>query len=237
MPKRLSIQDLDAGRVQTAEIGIGGNRVAAQQDRLALAAIQRVRIQRAGGFLGEGRASGQPEAKARQYSHWSQRIRPPYASTPSAYYAVTEQAVAERTKIWDGFGAAYELATETPVALRGGDVESGGMHLFSIADRTVSMRDLLTDLGSPLQERIVHALLTAIELDESGTRVTRCVLSANGGEVLARPRVLILACGRGALRLTWVQRGGGRPMKAEAFLRGAPIAVGSRLGEPCPATG
>jgi methionyl-tRNA formyltransferase len=55
------------------------------------------------------------------------------------------------------------------------------------------------------------------------------------GEVLDdRPTI---ACGEGALRLTRVQRAGGKPLSAEAFLRGFPLAVGGRLGTPCPATG
>jgi methionyl-tRNA formyltransferase len=45
-----------------------------------------------------------------------------------------------------------------------------------------------------------------------------------------------VACGEGCLELTSVQRPGGRPMPAEAFLRGFPMPVGTRLGRPCPAT-
>jgi methionyl-tRNA formyltransferase len=47
---------------------------------------------------------------------------------------------------------------------------------------------------------------------------------------------MTIACGAGALRLTEVQRAGGRPMSAEAFLRGFRLPVGARLGTPCPAT-
>ena len=47
---------------------------------------------------------------------------------------------------------------------------------------------------------------------------------------------LTIACGEGALRLTRVQRAGGRPMSAADFLRGFPLPVGARLGSPCPAT-
>lgn len=41
---------------------------------------------------------------------------------------------------------------------------------------------------------------------------------------------LTIACGEGALRLTRVQRAGGRPMASEAFLRGFHLQVGARLG-------
>ena len=54
------------------------------------------------------------------------------------------------------------------------------------------------------------------------------------GEVL--DEILTVACGEGALALTSVQRPGGRPMPAEAFLRGFAVPVGTRLGRPCPAT-
>ena len=47
---------------------------------------------------------------------------------------------------------------------------------------------------------------------------------------------LTVACGTGSLELTEVQRPGGKPMAAEAFLRGFPVPVGTRLGQPCPAT-
>jgi methionyl-tRNA formyltransferase len=47
---------------------------------------------------------------------------------------------------------------------------------------------------------------------------------------------LTVACGEGALRLTKVQRAGGKPMAADAFLRGFHLPVGARLGTPCPAT-
>jgi methionyl-tRNA formyltransferase len=54
------------------------------------------------------------------------------------------------------------------------------------------------------------------------------------GEVLDER--LTVVCGEGLLELTLVQRPGGRPMAAEAFLRGYPVPVGTRLGRPCTAT-
>ncbi|HZB92875.1 MAG TPA: methionyl-tRNA formyltransferase, partial [Stellaceae bacterium] len=45
---------------------------------------------------------------------------------------------------------------------------------------------------------------------------------------------LAIACGEGALRLLRLQRAGRAPLAAETFLRGYPIAAGTRL--PCPAT-
>ncbi|WP_340109813.1 methionyl-tRNA formyltransferase [Pikeienuella sp. HZG-20] len=40
---------------------------------------------------------------------------------------------------------------------------------------------------------------------------------------------LAIACGSGAVRLTRLQRAGGAPMEAEAFLRGRPVAAGAIL--------
>jgi methionyl-tRNA formyltransferase len=47
---------------------------------------------------------------------------------------------------------------------------------------------------------------------------------------------MTIACGEGALRLTRLQRAGGKPMTADAFLRGFHLPVGARLGASCPAT-
>ena len=54
------------------------------------------------------------------------------------------------------------------------------------------------------------------------------------GEVLDER--LTVACGEGCLEVSLVQRPGGRPMPAEAFLRGFAVPVGTRLGRPCRAT-
>lgn len=47
------------------------------------------------------------------------------------------------------------------------------------------------------------------------------------GEIL--DEALTVACGTGAIRLTQVQRAGGRPVSADEFLRGAKLGHGSRL--------
>jgi methionyl-tRNA formyltransferase len=40
---------------------------------------------------------------------------------------------------------------------------------------------------------------------------------------------LTIACGDGAIRIVELQRAGGKPMRAEDFLRGTPVAAGTRL--------
>ncbi|WP_454847998.1 methionyl-tRNA formyltransferase [Rhizobium binxianense] len=47
------------------------------------------------------------------------------------------------------------------------------------------------------------------------------------GEVLADG--LLVACGSGAVRLTKLQKAGGKPLAAADFLRGTPLAAGTRL--------
>ena len=41
---------------------------------------------------------------------------------------------------------------------------------------------------------------------------------------------LTVGCGEGAVRIVELQRAGGRPMPAEEFLRGTPVAPGARIG-------
>lgn len=51
------------------------------------------------------------------------------------------------------------------------------------------------------------------------------------GEIVEAGREgIVVACGRGAYRITRLQRQGGKPMDADAFLRGFQLSAGSRLG-------
>jgi methionyl-tRNA formyltransferase len=43
---------------------------------------------------------------------------------------------------------------------------------------------------------------------------------------------LTIACHDGAIRILELQRAGGKPMRAEEFLRGTPVAAGSVVGRP-----
>ena len=58
-------------------------------------------------------------------------------------------------------------------------------------------------------------------------RTTRGEGSGMPGTVLDEH--LTVACGDGAVRIVELQRAGGKPMKAEEFLRGTPVAPGTRL--------
>jgi len=50
------------------------------------------------------------------------------------------------------------------------------------------------------------------------------------GEVLDREDGLVVACGKGAYRITQLQQEGRRPMDAASFLRGRPLPPGTRMG-------
>jgi methionyl-tRNA formyltransferase len=60
------------------------------------------------------------------------------------------------------------------------------------------------------------------------------VLRTTKGDGLGEPGRLLdehltVACGSGALRVVELQRAGGKPMPADEFLRGTPVAPGSTL--------
>jgi methionyl-tRNA formyltransferase len=89
------------------------------------------------------------------------------------------------------------------------------------------------DPGRPAEElaRTVRALTPHIgayleigEGERLGVRRARAVdVSVKQGEVRAEWGALLLGCCRGALRLEVVQPPGGKPMAADAYLRGHPV--------------
>jgi len=72
----------------------------------------------------------------------------------------------------------------------------------------------------------IGAYLEDGEGERLGVRRARAVeLGVELGEVRAERGALLLGCGRGALRLEVVQPPGGKPMAADAYLRGHPVPV------------
>jgi methionyl-tRNA formyltransferase len=73
------------------------------------------------------------------------------------------------------------------------------------------------------------------ELPGAGAPAARIkVLHTTRGEGTATPGIVIddkltVACGDGSVRILELQRAGRQPMKAEEFLRGTPLAAGTRL--------
>jgi methionyl-tRNA formyltransferase len=70
----------------------------------------------------------------------------------------------------------------------------------------------------------------AIEGEPARVKILRCELAHGSGSAgdLLDDR-LTVACGEGAIRIRELQRSGGKPMKAEEFLRGTPIKAGARV--------
>jgi methionyl-tRNA formyltransferase len=99
----------------------------------------------------------------------------------------------------------------------------------------VEAPERLLDPGRPAAElaRTVRALTPHVgaylELGEDsrlGVRRARAVdVNVKQGELKAEWGALLLGCCRGALRLEVVQPPGGRPMAADAYLRGHPVPV------------
>jgi methionyl-tRNA formyltransferase len=70
----------------------------------------------------------------------------------------------------------------------------------------------------------VGAYLETSDGERLGVRRARPVdVGVRAGEVRAEWGALLLGCGRGALRLEVVQPAGGKPMAADAYLRGHPL--------------
>jgi hypothetical protein len=135
----------------------------------------------------------------RNSSHWwrTQRLIPEEPPA-EAYYVVGTDSVEERREIWERLGLRYRLVETAPEALHGGLADTSDVQTFSIADRTVSMREVVGRLADGLQNRMLSARLESIELAADGGSVSSCTLSVGNQEILVRPQVLILACGRGA---------------------------------------
>jgi len=142
---------------------------------------------------------------------WHDRIRAPYAPGPPVHYCVPGDVAPERRRLWHRLGLRHETA-DTPQALKGGEADGADVRLFSIDDRLVSLRALLFELADSLQDRMIRARLTSIELDDTGTRVVSCGLSSETGALSIRPRILLLACGR----------------ETQPLLRAAHTATGNR---------
>ena len=87
-------------------------------------------------------------------------------------------------------------------------------------------------------ERLVRALAPApgawcaIAGERVKVREAELVADGAGAPATVLDGALAVACGTGALRLLRLQRAGRRAMAADAFLRGFPIAPGTRLAVP-----
>jgi methionyl-tRNA formyltransferase len=104
--------------------------------------------------------------------------------------------------------------------------------------RKIGREDASLDWSQPAPtlERSVRALRpspgASTTLQGERIKVWRArVVDGQGtpGSVLAVGDALVVACGSGALAITELQRAGGKPLPAAAFLRGRTVPRGSRL--------
>jgi methionyl-tRNA formyltransferase len=123
-----------------------------------------------------------------------------------------------------------------------GALERGSLQLTPQPDAGVTYAakidkgETRIDWGKPWRD--VHDRIRGLSpfpgawFEHTGARIK--VLRSTRGEGAGAPGAVLddrltIACGEGAVRLTEVQRAGKQPMKVEEFLRGAKLAVGTRL--------
>ncbi len=122
---------------------------------------------------------------------------------------------------------AFDLLAEQKLALTEQDEEAA-----TYAEK-IGPEERRLDPGRPAVElaRVVRALtphvgayLETSDGERLGVRRARPVdVGVRAGEVKAEWGALLLGCGQGALRLEVVQPAGGKPMAADAYLRGHPL--------------
>jgi methionyl-tRNA formyltransferase len=159
-------------------------------------------------------------------------------------------ALAERIAVTDAMTAADLHDTLAPLgaglmARAMGALERGDLRLTPQSDRGVTYAakidkaEARIDWAKPARAvlRHIHGLSPfpgawcemPIE-GEARVKILRCELAASSGAPgELRDERLTIACKEGAIRILELQRAGRQPMKAEDFLRGAPLKPPARL--------
>jgi methionyl-tRNA formyltransferase len=160
-------------------------------------------------------------------------------------------AMAERLAITDKMTAADLHDALAPLGadlmVRAiGALERGRLQLTKQSDQGVTYAAKIDKAEARIDwSRQAHAVLRhihglspfpgawcemAVEAEPARVKILRCELADGAGasgDVLDDH--LMVACGDGAIRILELQRAGGRPMKAEEFLRGTPLKPPMRL--------
>jgi methionyl-tRNA formyltransferase len=108
------------------------------------------------------------------------------------------------------------------------DGEATYAEKIGAAERRLDPARPATELARAVRALTPHvgAYLEIGEENRLGVRRARAVdVGVRQGEMKAEWGALLLGCGRGALRLEVVQPPGGKPMAADAYLRGHPVPV------------
>jgi methionyl-tRNA formyltransferase len=160
-------------------------------------------------------------------------------------------AMAERLAITDSMTAAdlhdalAPLGADLMVRAMGA-LERGRLQLAKQSEEGVTYAakiekaEARIDWNKPAREvlRHIHGLSPfpgawcemAIEAEQTRVKILRCELadgSGSPGDLLDDH--LTVACGQGAIRIFELQRAGGKPMKAQEFLRGTPLKAGAHV--------
>jgi methionyl-tRNA formyltransferase len=124
---------------------------------------------------------------------------------------------------------AFESQETGQLALREQDDEEATYaEKIEPAERRLDPSRPATELARTVRALTPHvgAYLDLGNGDRLGVRRARAVdVGVRTGKVRAEWGALLLGCARGALRLEVVQPPGGRPMAADAYLRGHPVPV------------
>jgi methionyl-tRNA formyltransferase len=160
-------------------------------------------------------------------------------------------AMAERIAITDGMTAADLHDALAPLGadlmVRAiGALERGKLQLTKQSDQGVTYAAKIDKAEARIDwTKPAHAVLRHIhglspfpgawcemglEAEPARVKILRCEIADGAGaagDVLDDR--LMVACGDGAIRILELQRAGGRPMKAEEFLRGTPLKPPMRL--------
>ena len=122
---------------------------------------------------------------------------------------------------------AFDLLAEERLELVDqDDAESTYAEKIDPAERRLDPSRPAAELARTVRALTPHvgAYLEADDGNRLGVQRARAVdVGVKTGEVKAEWGALLLGCGRGALRLEVVQPPGGKPMAADAYLRGHPV--------------
>jgi methionyl-tRNA formyltransferase len=122
---------------------------------------------------------------------------------------------------------AFDLLAEDRLAFAAqDDAEATYAEKIDAGERRLDPTRPATELARTVRALTPHvgAYLETDDGSRLGVRRARAVdVGVKAGEVRAEWGALLLGCGRGALRLEVVQPAGGKPMTADAYLRGHPL--------------
>lgn len=151
------------------------------------------------------------------WNGWMSRNGLRYEDDAPVLFDLSEDRFETVTGIWKAAGLDFEPMTRLPAPLQGGSYTSPAprRRLVRIGDRLIPPWKILRKLSEPLQDLLLRGELTGISIDPGSNRVVDCTVSTPRGDVVFRPRVLVMAAGRSTQRLLAGATGpdGSRPLR------------------------